>query len=75
MTTTSTPQAKTDPLTASLESSLANPAQNDDFDFHKSVADVLAVVGLSPKHCGGELSFHGLDPIIPGCKNHSKEAP
>jgi hypothetical protein len=48
MNTTSTTQIDDNALTASLERNLASPAQSDDFDFHGAVADVLAVVGLSP---------------------------
>jgi CoA-transferase family III len=52
-------------LTEALERSLANPASSADFDFHKSLNEVLADVGMSAGDSGGKLTFYGQDPILP----------
>jgi CoA-transferase family III len=54
-----------DPLTEALEHSLANPATVADFDFHRSLNEVLADVGMSSSDSGGRLTFYGQDPILP----------
>jgi crotonobetainyl-CoA:carnitine CoA-transferase CaiB-like acyl-CoA transferase len=52
-------------LTEKLQSKLANPATNSDFDLHSGVNDVLKDVGLTVADSGGKLSFFGQDPILP----------
>src|ERR1700719_1310380 len=52
-------------LTNMLETKLRTPATSLEFDFHGVVDEVLADVGLKAKDSGGELTFYGLDPIVP----------
>ena len=52
-------------LTETLEERLSHPATSPDFDLKKGVNEVLADVGMTSDDCGGELSFHGQDPILP----------
>ncbi|WP_426944557.1 CoA transferase [Pseudomonas oryzihabitans] len=54
-----------DPLVSKLRTLLANPATDATFDLHRGVEEVLAEVGLSLTGFGGELIFHGADPILP----------
>jgi crotonobetainyl-CoA:carnitine CoA-transferase CaiB-like acyl-CoA transferase len=54
-----------DPLTLELEEKLSRHASSPEFDLHGEVNKVLSDVGLSMEDCGGELSFYGLDPIVP----------
>jgi len=54
-----------DRLTESIVEKLSNPSTSSDFDFHEAVNQVLADVGMSAADSGGQLSFYGLDPIIP----------
>jgi hypothetical protein len=56
-------QAKS--LTDLLQTKLQNPATSPEVDFHGAVEEVLADVGLKAKDSGGELTFYGLDPIVP----------
>jgi crotonobetainyl-CoA:carnitine CoA-transferase CaiB-like acyl-CoA transferase len=56
-------QAKS--LTDLLETKLQNPATSPEFDFHGSVDQVLADVGLTARDGGGKLTFYGQDPIVP----------
>jgi crotonobetainyl-CoA:carnitine CoA-transferase CaiB-like acyl-CoA transferase len=52
-------------LTELLQTKLRNPTTSLDFDFHSSVDQVLADVGLTAKDSGGRLTFYGQDPIVP----------
>ena len=52
-------------LTETLEERLGHPATSPDFDLKEGVNEVLADVGMTSDDCGGELSFHGQDPILP----------
>jgi len=52
-------------LTKTLEERLSHPATSPDFDLKEGVNEVLADVGMTSDDCGGELSFHGQDPILP----------
>jgi crotonobetainyl-CoA:carnitine CoA-transferase CaiB-like acyl-CoA transferase len=52
-------------LTDLLQTKLRNPTTSLDFDFHSSVDQVLADVGLTAKDSGGKLTFYGQDPIVP----------
>ena len=52
-------------LTDLLQTKLKNPTTSPDFDFHGSVDQVLADVGLTAKDAGGKLTFYGQDPIVP----------
>src|ERR1700757_5078372 len=56
---------KSNRLTEALENRLSHPATSPDFDLKKGVNEVLADVGMTSEDCGGELSFHGQDPILP----------
>jgi crotonobetainyl-CoA:carnitine CoA-transferase CaiB-like acyl-CoA transferase len=58
-------QNETDRLTETIQSKLANPERNSDFDLHGALNDVLKDVGLSTADSGGKISFYGRDPIIP----------
>src|SRR5262245_1034327 len=53
------------PLTAKIESALANPERSSGFDFHAGVDDVLKDVSMSTADSGGNLTFYGQDPILP----------
>src|SRR3984957_16671028 len=52
-------------LTETIVNKLNNPSTSSDFDFHEGVNQVLADVGMSSADSGGQLSFYGLDPIVP----------
>ncbi len=59
------PRGESNRLTETLEEKLSHPATSRDFDLKKGVNEVLADVGMTSDHCGGELSFYGSDPILP----------
>ena len=40
-------------------------ATNDTFDAHAELREVLAPLGLAPEDCGGEVTFHKKDPLMP----------
>src|SRR5271169_2123460 len=52
-------------LTETLQSKLSNPATASDFDLYGGVNEVLKDVGMTATDNGGELTFYGLDPIVP----------
>ncbi|SHH31074.1 CoA transferase [Streptomyces sp. 3214.6] len=52
-------------LTEKLESVLAHPATNDEFNVHAELEEVLAGVGLSAADAGGTVTFRGADPVLP----------
>jgi hypothetical protein len=53
-------------LTDTVIAATTNPATHDDgFDVHAALEDVLAGIGRSAADAGGEISFHGADPIVP----------
>jgi crotonobetainyl-CoA:carnitine CoA-transferase CaiB-like acyl-CoA transferase len=52
-------------LTQALKTKLQKPVASTDFDFHGTVNELLADVGLSTADSGGKLSFYGQDPIVP----------
>jgi len=54
-----------DLLSETLEKKLSNPEASSDFDFHGSLNQVLADVGMTASDSGGNLTFYGKDPIIP----------
>ena len=54
-----------DRLTETIADKLNNPSTSSDFDFHEGVNQILAGVGMSSADSGGQLSFYGLDPIVP----------
>ena len=52
-----------DELTARLKQP---PATGDEFDIHSALDELLATVGMSSADAGGQVSFTGSDPIMPG---------
>lgn len=55
-------------VTDRIRAALANPissAEQDTFDIHAALNDVLAEVGLSAQDAGGRVEFTGADPIVP----------
>lgn len=52
-------------LTRHFKHILANPETDVDFDLAGETAALLASIGASSSESGGELSFYGLDPIVP----------
>ena len=59
------PNGAADSLTQALEAKLSHPATSADFNFHESVNEVLADIGLTIDDSGGKLTFYGRDPILP----------
>lgn len=57
----------TDPalLREAMLRSVHDRATNDTFDLHAELRDVLAPLGLTPKDCGGEVTFLKKDPLMP----------
>jgi crotonobetainyl-CoA:carnitine CoA-transferase CaiB-like acyl-CoA transferase len=53
-------------LTERLTAALAHRSTGSDgFDPHTELAAVLSGIGLRPDDCGGTVTFHGADPIVP----------
>ncbi|MFI5586170.1 CoA transferase [Amycolatopsis sp. NPDC051758] len=55
-------------VTDRIRAALANPIsseEQDTFDIHAALNEVLAGVGLSAKDSGGRVEFTGADPIVP----------
>ena len=55
-------------VTDRIRAALANPIsseEQDTFDIHAALNEVLAGVGLSEKDSGGRVEFTGADPIVP----------
>src|SRR5579871_1440318 len=65
MTTRCADESGPDLLTDTIESKLANPHTDSEFDLHASVDEVLKDVGMSTAASGAQLTFYGRDPIIP----------
>jgi len=57
-------ESQSDPLTETIQSSLANPVRSAEFDLHSALNDVLKDAGLSAEDSGGKVTFYGRDPII-----------
>jgi crotonobetainyl-CoA:carnitine CoA-transferase CaiB-like acyl-CoA transferase len=64
-TTPRTENPLPDLLTETLQSKLANPQNDPEFDLHAALERVLKDVGMSTADSGGKLTFYGRDPIIP----------
>jgi crotonobetainyl-CoA:carnitine CoA-transferase CaiB-like acyl-CoA transferase len=60
-----TEEPRSDLLTETLRTKLANPERSSNFDLHGGVNEVLNDVGMSIADSGGKLTFNGRDPIIP----------
>lgn len=54
-----------DNLASVLRRHLDNRATSGDFDLHGETEAILASIGASTSESGGQLSFYGLDPIVP----------
>ncbi|MFI9025586.1 CoA transferase [Streptomyces sp. NPDC053560] len=52
-------------LTQRIKDAVAAPATDDAFDVGAALADVLAGIGMSPRDTGGDITFHGADPVVP----------
>ena len=55
-------------VTERIRAALANPISSEDqdpFDIHAALGEVLADAGLSEKDSGGRVEFTGADPIVP----------
>ncbi|GLY40566.1 carnitine dehydratase [Amycolatopsis sp. NBRC 101858] len=55
-------------VTDRIRAALANPIsadEQDDFDIHAALNEVLSDVGLSEQDSGGRVEFTGADPIVP----------
>lgn len=52
-------------LTQRIEAAVAAPATDDAFDVRAALAEVLAGIGMTPRDTGGEITFHGADPVVP----------
>ncbi|MDT8915938.1 CoA transferase [Amycolatopsis sp. PS_44_ISF1] len=56
------------PVTEKIEAALAHPIRagdEDPFDIHEALGEVLASAGLSEKDSGGRVEFTGADPVVP----------
>ncbi|WP_328606848.1 CoA transferase [Amycolatopsis sp. NBC_00345] len=55
-------------VTEKIEAALANPIRSEDedtFDIHEALGEVLAAAGMSEKDSGGKVEFAGADPVVP----------
>jgi crotonobetainyl-CoA:carnitine CoA-transferase CaiB-like acyl-CoA transferase len=52
-------------LTSSLEKVTSQRLTTDAFDIHGALRDMLAEIGFTPEDAGGDITFEGLDPILP----------
>jgi crotonobetainyl-CoA:carnitine CoA-transferase CaiB-like acyl-CoA transferase len=65
LSTLRTENPQPDLLTKAIQSKLNNPERSSNFNLHGGVDQVLKDVGMSTADSGGNLTFYGLDPIIP----------
>ncbi|MFE9899124.1 CoA transferase [Streptomyces achromogenes] len=57
----------TEEITARIRKALAHPLTHEDdgFDIHEALREVLASAGLRPEDSGGRITFIGSDPVVP----------